>query len=67
MRIPRELRKASRAARKQGWRIELTRNGHLRWVPPHRHREIVYTPCTPSEYRSIRNALSALRLSGLRL
>jgi hypothetical protein len=65
MKIPRELRPTAQQARKAGWTVTHTRNGHLAWKPP--TGQTVYSPSTPSDHRSVANVLGKLRRSGLKL
>jgi predicted RNA binding protein YcfA (HicA-like mRNA interferase family) len=60
-----EIRELVRRAHKQGWSVERTRNGHLRFRPPTgKGQAIVGT--TPSDHRTIRNIRAHLRRLGLR-
>lgn len=63
--LPRDLRKIARAAREQGWRVELTAKSHVKFVPP--QGELIYSAGTPSDWRGRRNLVSRLRRSGLEL
>lgn len=63
--IPRELRRAYKAAREQRWAVHRTGSGHLLWRPP--QGEIVITAVTCGGGRGHGNAISRLRSSGLRL
>lgn len=60
-----ELRKIEQAAWEQGWRVERTKKGHIRFVPPEVTKPMVEAAGTPSELRSIRNLLAQLRRSSL--
>lgn len=60
-----ELHPIIDAAREQGWRVELTSGGHLRFLPRDRSEPPVYGPSTPSEYRSVKNVVGKLRRAGL--
>jgi hypothetical protein len=53
-------------ARHQGWRIEQTKKGHWRFIPPN-DGEIVITSGTPSDHRTCNNFRSRMKRSGLRL
>ena len=65
--IPRELRKLAQQAVKQGWRVEKTSGGHLRWLPPG-GRRIVVTPSTGKmSGHGAANVIADLRRSGLRV
>lgn len=63
--LPRDLRKIVTRAREQGWRVELTRRSHVKFVPP--EGPIVFTSGTPSDARGRLNLVSELRRSGLKL
>lgn len=60
-----DMRDIERAAREQGWRVERTAKGHVRFVPPDPTMPIVVASGTPGDRRAIRNLLAALRRSGL--
>lgn len=60
-----DLRKIEQAAREQGWRVERTKKGHIRFVPPDATKPMVVAAGTPSDHRSIRNLVAQLRRSGL--
>jgi predicted RNA binding protein YcfA (HicA-like mRNA interferase family) len=53
------------AARQQGWRVERTRKGHWRFVPPEPTGAVVLAGGTPSDRRAARNLLAGLRRAGL--
>lgn len=72
MRMSPQLKGYSKIAKKAGWTIEQTRNGHIRFRPPYdwkgRHGESVaplVTGSTPSDRRSELNFRAYLRRSGL--
>lgn len=54
-----------KAARAQGFRIERTKKGHRRYIPPDPSKPIVIGSGTASDYRAEKNLLSQLRRSGL--
>lgn len=58
------LRDVAAAALEQGWVIESTAGGHLKWTPPN-GKFPVFTPATSSDWRGRKNALSDLRKRGL--
>lgn len=60
-----KLRKIRKRARNQGWTIEITGSGHLKWVPPKKSEDIVFSASTPSDHRALKNLLSRLKKSGL--
>jgi predicted RNA binding protein YcfA (HicA-like mRNA interferase family) len=59
-----DLKSLRKLAIKQGWRVETTRGGHIKWYPVH-GTEFVVTSSTPSDYRAIRNIRSMLKRYGL--
>jgi non-ribosomal peptide synthetase component F len=61
-----DFKNIKKAAEKQGWAVELNRNGHWKFVPPDPTKDIVYTSGTPSDYRSILNFLARMKRNGLR-
>ncbi len=60
-----DVKKILRAAKAQGWRIERTRKGHLRLVPPDPKAPMVIGSGNPSDHRAIRNLLAQMKRSGL--
>lgn len=50
--------------RGEGWRVEPTRNGHVRLIPPDTGQKIVHAPGTSSDHRGFANVLAQLRRSG---
>jgi len=58
------VKQLRRAAEAQGWKVEQTRSGHWRFVPPDRAKPIVIVSGTPSDHRSMRNSLAMLKRSG---
>jgi predicted RNA binding protein YcfA (HicA-like mRNA interferase family) len=50
-------------AQEQGWVVTLTGGDHLRFQGP--DGQLVFTAQTPSDHRSIKNAVSFLRRAGL--
>lgn len=61
--FPKELHDIAKCARAQGWNIERTRNGHVRFVGP--DGNIVIGSGTPSDKRANKNMLAALRRCGM--
>jgi hypothetical protein len=47
-----DFREIRKAAREQGWRVELTSKNHWRFVPPDPSQPMVYTGGTPSDWRA---------------
>lgn len=60
-----ELHPLIDAARDQGWRVQVTSNGHLKFLPKDRSVSPVFGPSTPSDYRSVKNVRTKLRKAGL--
>jgi hypothetical protein len=63
MKIPPDYRPLAKRARKAGWTITGTRNGHLAWTSP--TGRTVFSPSTPSDRRSLANVVGKLRRAGL--
>lgn len=60
---PKLYTKLIKAAKEQGWKLELTRGGHLRWQNP--DGRIVFTPSSPSDNnRGLKKARADLRKHG---
>lgn len=55
-----------RAALDQGWRVERTKRGHRRVIPPDPTRRIVIGSGTPGDRRAIWNLLAHLKREGFR-
>lgn len=62
--IPRDLRNLAKLAQSQGWTLQPTRKGHVRFNAPD-GATTVLAGGTPSDHRSTKNLLSLLRRSGL--
>lgn len=60
MRIPRQYRDLYRAATADGWSVEPTNNGHLRWTHPAASRP-VFSASSPSDHRAVLNVRARLR------
>jgi hypothetical protein len=61
--VNKEIIKLMRKARKQGWRVEVTRKNHIKFLSP--FGGIVVASGTPSENRGILNLKSRLKSKGL--
>lgn len=59
-----EMKQLRKLAVEQGWRVEYTKGGHLKWFPPV-GTEFVVSSSTPSDYRAIKNLRAMLRRHGL--
>ncbi len=59
-----DIRKIEKAAREQGWRVERTKKGHWRFIPPDPNKKIVLGSGTPGDQRAIRNLLANLKREG---
>jgi predicted RNA binding protein YcfA (HicA-like mRNA interferase family) len=60
-----DMKRLRKAAEQQGWRVEDTRGGHVRFLPPDRSQPAVVAGGTPSDHRSWLNLLAMLRRAGL--
>lgn len=58
-----DIRKLVKAARRQGWTVERTSGGHLRFAPP--RGAYIVVSFSPSDHRSWLNARARLRRAGL--
>lgn len=58
-----EIRNIIRLAESQGWIINKTKGGHLRWTAP--AGGFVFTASTPSDNRATQNMIRDLRKYGL--
>lgn len=57
-----ELNKVIKEAKKQRWVVVKTKKNHIKWVNP--QGEVVYSACTPSDFRAIKNILEDLKRRG---
>lgn len=64
--MTKDVRELVRKLEQQGWRIDTT-GRHVKCYPPDRSRQMVVLPSTPSDHRSLRNAVAMLRRSGANL
>jgi hypothetical protein len=64
--VDREIRALVRKLEAQGWRV-VDGGKHLKAFPPDRTKPMVTLAKTPSDRRSIKNAMSQLRRSGAQL
>jgi hypothetical protein len=60
-----DLRDLEKAAKRQGWGIDRTKAGHVRFWPPDSSIPPSVFSGTPSDWRAIRNFLADLRRKGL--
>jgi predicted RNA binding protein YcfA (HicA-like mRNA interferase family) len=65
MAAKKELKEIVKAAEKQGWRVETTKKGHLKFLAPDGINGLT-TGGTPSEHRAIANLLASLRRYGFK-
>lgn len=65
MKLKGETKKLALVAQEQGWRVEATKGGHVRFVPP--QGRVVIVSKTPSDHRSILNSRALLRRQGLKV
>ena len=67
--VPHELRAAIRTATDRGWLLRRSKKNHLLLTPPSHvasaGKAVVVLPSTPSDHRSMRNAISQLRRAGV--
>lgn len=63
--IPHEIQRYAATAEQYGWRLEMTRGHHIRWIPPDPQARIVVSSYTPNNQRWKNNLRSDLRHSGL--
>lgn len=63
--IPHDLAKPARAARRQGWEIVPGGSGHLRWHSP--SGLVITTSHSPSNSGAVKAALKDLQKAGLTL
>lgn len=54
-------------AQSQGWLVERTQSGHIRFIPPSADRPMIVSSSTPSDHRSIKNLKARLKRSGLKM
>jgi predicted RNA binding protein YcfA (HicA-like mRNA interferase family) len=59
----REARDVCNKAKKQGWSIGKTRNGHLKLRPPNKNIVII-GPSTPSDWRAVKNLIAHMKRNG---
>jgi hypothetical protein len=59
-----ELGNLIKLAIKAGWRVELTKGGHYKWIAPNA-RDFFFSASTPSDNRALKNILQDLRRRGL--
>ena len=57
------MKKLTKQAEAQGWRVEPTRNGHIRFLAPD-GKTIVIWASTPSDHRAWKNGLSQMKRAG---
>lgn len=58
----REARQLAKKAEQQGWVIDLTKGGHLRYKAP--NGKILFFSSTPSDARSLKNQVSLMSKNG---
>lgn len=67
-RMPRkELRPIVKRARKQGWKVDVTRGGHVRFVPPPSGGSMVIASASASDSRAMKNLRAQLRRAGMEI
>jgi hypothetical protein len=60
-----EYANIEKAARAQGWKVEHRWGRHIKLTPPDPTKRIVFAASTPSDRKSWRPFLTAMRASGL--
>lgn len=61
--MKREVRELVREAKRQGWRVEQLKSGHIRlYAPDGKH--IVHVSGTPSDRRTLANTIADMRRYG---
>lgn len=63
----RMLKDLMKKATSQGWRVEVLRSGHLKFYPPDVNQSAVVVGGTPSDWRALKNFISMLKKSGMKL
>jgi predicted RNA binding protein YcfA (HicA-like mRNA interferase family) len=63
--LRKDMKRLRKTAEQQGWRVEDTRGGHVKFLPPDTAQPAVVAAGTPSDHRAWRNLLASLRRSGL--
>lgn len=61
-----DIRKVVKEAKRQGWRVETTKSGHLKFLPPDRTKRACVFSGTPGDQRAIHNHIAAMRRQGFR-
>lgn len=57
-----EMRQLVRRKKKEGWQVERTKKGHLRWIFA-ATGAIIISAATPSDHRSLLNTMADLKRS----
>ncbi|MBA3300846.1 MAG: type II toxin-antitoxin system HicA family toxin [Thermoleophilaceae bacterium] len=63
--MKKEFKEIIKAAKEQGWRVEPTKKGHVKFFAPD-DENIVTAGGTPSDHRAIANLISRLRRYGFK-
>lgn len=63
--MSKELRQLARKATKQNWTLVKTRNNHYKWVPPQKDGTPIFSSCSNSDVRALKNLQAHLRKEGL--
>ena len=59
-----EFRKIIKKVEQQGWEVEHTRKGHIKFRPPNPEFGIIIASGTPSDHRALKNLVARLRRAG---
>lgn len=57
-----DFNKLIKDAEAQGWAVDVTHGGHLKWTSP--TGKIVFSAFSPSDHRSLKNTVSQLKVGG---
>ncbi len=65
MSVSKDVKPLIRQALSEGWRVERTNGGHIKWIHP--SGGFLFSSSTPSDRRAIRNLERDLRRLGLKI
>jgi len=61
-----DIREIIDEARRQGWRVDIAKSGHIKLFPPDRTLSPVVLAGTPSDHRWRENTVALMRQRGFR-
>jgi len=61
--MKKQMKNLVKQAESQGWRVEPTRNGHVRFLAPNGTGIVIFAS-TPSDHRAFKNGLSEMKRQG---